>query len=215
MPAHRFIVRTTGGAAAALALSLALAACGDTTSTPSNTPPATAPTSAAAQPSKQFNDADMRFTQMMIPHHRQAIAMAELATERAQNQDVKKLAQQIKNEQDPEIQTMTGFLKAWGAQVPGDDAMSGMDHSNMSNGDMAGMPGMMSPEQMTQLSSAIGPEFDRMFLQMMIAHHQGAVTDAQQEQSEGMNEQAKALASNIVTTQTAEINRMQQLLQTP
>jgi transposase len=81
-------------------------------------------------------------------------------------------------------------------------------------GDMADMSGMMSPEEMTQLSSASGAEFDRMFLQMMIAHHQGAVTDAQQELSEGMNEQAKALASNIVTTQTVEINRMQQLLQT-
>jgi uncharacterized protein (DUF305 family) len=109
---------------------------------------------------------------------------------------------------------MTGFLNAWGAQVPQDDAMGGMDHSNMSIGAMADMPGMMSPEEMTQLSSASGAEFDRMFLKMMIAHPKGAVTDAQQELSDGMNEQAKVLASNIVTTQTAEINRMQQLLQT-
>jgi uncharacterized protein (DUF305 family) len=150
----------------------------------------------------------------MIPHHRQAIAMAELATERAQNQDVKKLAQQIRNEQDPEIQTMIRFLQTWGAPVPSDDAMGGMDHSNMNNGGMADMSGMMSPEQMTQLSSATGTAFDRMFLQMMIAHHQGAVTDAQRELSDGMNEQAKALASNIIATQTAEINQMQQLLQT-
>jgi uncharacterized protein (DUF305 family) len=217
MLTHRFAVRTAG-AAAAVALSLTLAACGGTAGTPSNTPPAAAPTPATAQSGQQFNDADIRFTQMMIPHHRQAVAMAELATERAQNQDVKTLAQRIKNEQDPEIQTMTGFLKAWGAPAPtADNSMSGMNHSNMNNGDMSGtadMPGMMSPEQMTQLSSATGTAFDRMFLQMMIAHHQGAVTDAQREQSDGKNEQAKALASNIITTQTAEINQMQQLLQT-
>ncbi|WP_433290601.1 DUF305 domain-containing protein [Pseudonocardia sp. CA-142604] len=207
MPLHQF----AAGTIAALALSLTLAACGGNTPT---TPPSPAgAASTAAQPSQQFNDNDVHFTQMMIPHHRQAIAMAEMATGRAQNPDVKALAQQIKNEQDPEIQTMTGFLKAWGAQVVQDDAMGGMDHGNMSNGDMTDMAGMMSPEEMTQLSSAGGAEFDRMFLQMMIAHHRGAVTDAQQELSEGMNEQAKALASNIVTTQTAEINRMQQLLQ--
>jgi uncharacterized protein (DUF305 family) len=215
MPTNRLVVRTAG-AATALALSLAVAACsGNTASSPSNTPPAAAPTPATAQPGQQFNDADVRFTQMMIPHHRQAIAMAELATERAQNQDVKNLAEQIKNEQDPEIQTMTGFLKAWGAPAPTEDnAMGGMDHSNMNNGTMPDMSGMMSPEQMTQLSNATGTAFDRMFLQMMIAHHQSAVTDAQRELSDGKNEQAKALATNIVATQTAEINQMQQLLQT-
>ncbi|GAA1194516.1 DUF305 domain-containing protein [Pseudonocardia alaniniphila] len=211
MPINQFAVRAAG-TVAALALSLTLAACGGNTPSTPNSPAGAAST--AAQPSQQFNDNDVHFTQMMIPHHRQAIAMAEMATGRAQNPDVKALAQQIKNEQDPEIQTMTGFLKAWGAQVPQDDAMSGMDHSSMSNGDMTDMSGMMSPEEMTQLSSASGTNFDRMFLQMMIAHHQGAVTDAQQELSEGMNEQAKTLASSIVTTQTAEINRMQQLLPT-
>jgi len=115
MPIHQFAVRAAG-TVAALALSLTLAACGGNASTTPNSPAGAAST--AAQPSQQFNDKDVRFTQMMIPHHRQAIAMAEMATDRAQSPDVKALAQQIKNEQDPEIQTMTGFLKAWGAQVP-------------------------------------------------------------------------------------------------
>ena len=86
MPTHHFTVRTAG-TVAALALSLTLAACGGNTSTPPSTPAGAAST--AAQPGQQFNDNDVRFTQMMIPHHREAIAMAELATDRAQNQEVK------------------------------------------------------------------------------------------------------------------------------
>ena len=214
MPTHRLVTRAAG----ALVLFLALAACSGNTGTTSNTAPTAAPIPATAQAGQQFNDADVHFAQMMIPHHQQAIAMADLAADRAESADVKTLAQQIKSEQDPEIQTMTGFLKDWGAAVPAEDGampgMSGMDHGDMNQGGPAAMPGMMTPEQMSQLSSASGTAFDRMFLQMMIAHHQGAVTDAQREQSEGMNEQAKALASNIVTAQTEEINRMQQLLQT-
>jgi uncharacterized protein (DUF305 family) len=214
MPTHRLVTRAAG----ALVLSLALAACGANTGTTTNPAPTGAPIPATAQAAKQFNDADVRFAQMMIPHHQQAIAMADLAADRAQSPNVKTLAQQIKSEQDPEIQTLTGFLQDWGAAVPtGNDAMggmAGMDHGDMNHGGPAAMPGMMAPEQMGQLSSANGTAFDRMFLQMMIAHHQGAVADAQQEQSAGVSQQAKALASNIVAAQTQEIKHMQQLLQT-
>lgn len=97
-------------------------------------------------------------------------------------------------------------------QYPADDGA--MDHGTMTNGSTPDMSGMMTPEQMGQLSSTSGAAFDRMFLQMMIAHHQSAVSDAQKEQAEGVNDQAKALASNIVTSQTEEIKRMQQLRQT-
>lgn len=117
MPTHRFSMRAAG-AAGALVLSLALAACSGNAGTTSNTAPTAAPASSTPQAGQQFNDADVRFAQMMIPHHRQAIAMADLATDHAQSADVKTLAQQIKSEQDPEIQTMTGFLKDCGAAVP-------------------------------------------------------------------------------------------------
>jgi uncharacterized protein (DUF305 family) len=211
MPTHRLVTRAAG----ALVVSLALAACSANTGTTPNTAPAGAPIPATAQAGKQFNDADVRFAQMMIPHHQQAIAMADLAADRAQSPDVKTFAQQIKSEQAPEIQTLTGFLQSWGAAVPTENgAMGGMDHGDMIHSSPAPMPGMMASEQMGQLSSASGTAFDRMFLQMMIAHHQGAVADAQQEQSEGVNQQAKALASHIVTAQSQEINHMQQLLQT-
>jgi len=90
-----------------------------------------------------------------------------------------------------------------------------MTSSSMSGSAMGGssMPGMMSEEQMTQLNSATGADFDRMFLQMMTEHHQGAVTMAQTEQQQqGQNPQAVTLADSIVTSQTAEIDQMNQML---
>jgi uncharacterized protein (DUF305 family) len=88
----------------------------------------------------------------MIPHHQQAIAMADLAADRAQSPDVKTFVQQIKSEQVPEIQTLTGFLQSWGAAVPTEDgAMGGMDHGDMIHSSPAAMPGMMASEQMGQL----------------------------------------------------------------
>jgi uncharacterized protein (DUF305 family) len=198
------VVAATG----ATVLSVALTACGGT-ATPSASGPAPGAPS-AAEAGQQFNDADVQFAQTMIPHHRQAVEMAELAADRAQSPEVIALAEQIKGAQDPEIATLTGFLQDWRAEVPTADAtggMPGMDHGE------GGMPGMMTPGQMTDLSAAGGAEFDRMFLQMMVAHHESAVTDAQREQSAGVNPAAKELAGRIATAQTEEIGRMQQLLQ--
>jgi uncharacterized protein (DUF305 family) len=207
-------IRTTTRAClagGALALSLALSACGGQSGTPAASPQA-APT-ASAQPSvsTEHNEADIRFAQGMIPHHRQAVEMAEMALDRAESADVKALAEEIRAAQDPEIITLTGYLQAWGAEVPADDGMAGMDHSGMQ--DMPGMSGMMTPEQMDQMQNASGAAFDTMFLQMMIVHHEGAVADSQRELAEGVNPQAKELAGRIVSTQTAEIDRMRQLLQ--
>ncbi|MBA2307724.1 MAG: DUF305 domain-containing protein, partial [Pseudonocardiales bacterium] len=131
----------------------------------------------------------------------------DLATGRAAKPEVKALATQIKSAQDPEIQQMTGFLRAWGAALPA----AGGQH-----GGAAGHTGtgMMTPQQLDQLRGATGAEFDRMFLQMMIAHHQGAIADSQRELAEGVNPQAKQLATSIMASQSAEITRMQQLLQT-
>jgi uncharacterized protein (DUF305 family) len=199
-------------AGGALALSLALSACaGD--SAPPSAPAAPSPsTSAQSGVSTENNEADVRFAQMMIPHHRQAVEMAEIAVERAENPEVKALAEQIRAAQDPEIVTMTSFLEAWGAEVPAEGDMAGMDHSAM-----PGMPdtdGMMTPEQMDEMRGATGAEFDRMFLEMMIVHHEGAVADAQRELDEGVNPQAKDLATQIISAQTAEIAQMRQLLET-
>jgi uncharacterized protein (DUF305 family) len=205
-----------GLAGGLLVLSLALIGCGGTT--PAGTAPASsAPAgSVTAQAGAQFNDADVAFAQMMIPHHREAVEMADLAVDRAQNPEVKALAEQIRAAQEPEITQLTGFLTAWGAAVPAAGSMSGMDHGNMSG--MSGMsgtpaiPGAMTPEQMEQLRTATGTGYDSMFLAMMIEHHRGAVDMAQGEVENGGNPDAKQLAEKIVADQNTEISRMQQLL---
>lgn len=204
-------------AGGAIALSLALSACAGGSTPPSA--PASAPTgsapsaSAPARVSTEHNEADIRFAQTMIPHHRQAVEMAEIAVGRAENPDVKALAEQIRAAQDPEIQIMTGFLQAWGAEVPDDTGMAGMDHSGTDHSGMSDRDGMMTPEQMEQMGTASGAAFDRMFLEMMIIHHEGAVRDAERELAEGVNAQARDLATQIIDAQTAEIAQMRQLLQ--
>lgn len=150
--------------------------------------------------SAAFNDADVAFAQGMIPHHQQAVEMADLATDRASSQEVKDLAAQIKAAQDPEITNMTGWLKEWNQPTQ----MSGMDSMDMT--------GMMSDTQMSDLTAASGAEFDKMFLEMMIEHHNGAIEMANTEISDGKNPEAIALAKTIVKAQEAEIETMQGLV---
>jgi uncharacterized protein (DUF305 family) len=184
-------------AGAALVLSVTLSACGGGTAAPTAAPTTTEPpVSAPADAGAQHNDTDIRFAQMMVPHHQQALAMAEMAVERAESPDVKALAEQVRAAQDPEIATLNGFLESWGIQ-PMD---SGMDHSGMGH---SGSGGMMTQGDMA---------FDKMFLEMMIVHHEGAVAEAEREVAGGANAQAKELASQIISGQTAEIERMQQML---
>ncbi|ETK36731.1 DUF305 domain-containing protein [Microbispora sp. ATCC PTA-5024] len=159
-------------------------------------------------PAADHNDRDVWFAQMMIPHHRQAVEMAKLAEDRAVGSQVKELAQKIRAAQDPEIQTMTGWLESWGVQAPGESAMP-MDH------DMPGMemPGMMSGTDMKKLEGLSGTTFDRAFLTMMIEHHHGAITMAEEEQGAGVYEPAIQMAASIISSQSAEIRTMKQLLQ--
>lgn len=163
----------------------------------------TSDSAGAEETSGEFNEADIDFATSMIPHHRQAVEMAQLARSRAERPEVLALAEQIEAAQDPEIQTMTEWLESWGEPVPAD--MGGHDMSGS-------MPGMMTMEEMQQLAAAKGTEFDRLFLTMMIAHHQGAIEMAQTEKTEGQNEDAVALAEEIETAQQQEIADMQALL---
>lgn len=153
-----------------------------------------------------FNAADVTFAQMMIPHHQQAVEMSDLAAERADSQEVKDLAAEIKAAQAPEIEMMTGWLEDWGEPVEG--SMGGMD---MGGG--GGMNGMMSEEQMASLEAASGAEFDEMFLTQMREHHVGAVMMAEQELEAGQFPAAKDLAQRIVDTQRAEIEEIDRLLE--
>jgi uncharacterized protein (DUF305 family) len=198
------ISRSTRAAVGMLALALAVSACGGSAAPTGSTAASEAPASAPADAGAEHNDADIRFAQMMIPHHQQALEMAETALQRTQNAEVRALAEQIQSAQDPEITTLSGFLESWGA-TPAAEGMAGMDHS--------GMSGMMGQGNMDALAGASGAAFDSMFLEMMIAHHEGAITEAEREVAEGANMQAKELAAQIVSDQTAEIEQMRQLLQ--
>ncbi|MGI3222676.1 DUF305 domain-containing protein [Streptomyces sp. GTA36] len=163
------------------------------------------PSAAASTPTSQGqnNAADVAFAQGMIPHHRQAVEMADLAPSRAESAEVKKLAEQIKKAQDPEIKTLSGWLTTWGEQVPAEGAM---DHS------AHGAGGMMTAEEMNELEKASGTAFDTAFMEMMIKHHEGAVAMAKTEKAEGAFPDAKKMADAIITSQTAEITQMNDLL---
>ncbi|GAA4061433.1 DUF305 domain-containing protein [Nonomuraea soli] len=179
----------------AVAGALALAACGNTSTTVTPATPASSPAASAAS----FNDADVMFAQMMIPHHRQAVRMADLAATRAADPEIKELAGRIKAAQDPEITTLTGWLTAWGEPVE-----APMHH---------GMPGMLSDDDMARLGAAQGAAFDRLFAEQMIAHHEGAIEMAETERSDGRDPAAKALAKEIAEAQKAEVAQLRKILE--
>ncbi len=159
-----------------------------------------APTASSAMPSISdvFNDADVTFTTGMVPHHMQAVEMAEMVADRSDNPEVIALAAQIKAAQQPEIDLMLAFLSTWGQQPPGHE----MGHEM----------GMMSDADMASLMGLSGAEFDKMWLTMMTAHHQGAIEMANVELTDGSNPQAKELATHIIAAQQVEIDTMAALL---
>lgn len=194
---------------AALAASLVLAACGSAESSASGSTKASASTASSAPVSTTKSEADVVFASMMIPHHAQAIAMADMALTQATDPKVKALAPKIKAAQGPEIKSMSGWLTRWGAPVPA--ANDGSEMSGMGGmGDQTG--GMMSAQEMTGLKNAKGAAFDRMWLQMMVRHHQGAVVMAQTALDHGTNPDAKKLARSIIDGQSAEITEMKSIL---
>lgn len=193
---------------ASAALALILAACGgdsedansvevgDSTSAPDTT-------TSAGEVDQTHNDADTMFAQMMIVHHEGAIGMADLAVLKAASEEVRTLAKDISAAQGPEIAQMTSWLEAWGEATR---PMDGMDHGGMD------MDGMSQEEAMADLEERSGTDFDRRFLELMIAHHQGAVEMAQPLLEEGENPQAIDLAKVIIDDQQTEIRKMEEML---
>ncbi|MEV4196629.1 DUF305 domain-containing protein [Streptomyces toxytricini] len=214
MSSKRSLARRTAAVLAAGAAALALTACGggtadgDASAGHSGHGPASSPSAAPSAPASAagHNAADVAFAKGMIPHHRQAIEMADLAPSRAASPEVKKLAEEIKKAQDPEIRTLSGWLTSWGEQQP---AEGSADHSGHGG---HGAAGMMTAQEMEGLKSASGKAFDTAFMELMVKHHEGAVAMARTEQSQGAFAEAKAMAQAIVTSQTAEIAHMQKLL---
>lgn len=153
------------------------------------------------------NAADVSFATEMIPHHRQAVEMAQMVLDRGTAADVKGLAQRIKDAQSPEIAELSGFLTSFGEPVPASGSMGGMQHGSSMNG-----MGMMSDADMQKMMKLSGAELEKVFLTSMITHHDGAIEMARTELADGSYAPAKALAQKIIDAQAKEITEMRTLL---
>lgn len=163
-----------------------------------------------------YTQADVEFMQGMIPHHAQAVKMCEMAPTHAGRREVKLMCERMLVSQRDEIHLMRVWLIDRGQYVPPPDATH---HKMTMPGGMAHdmlMPGMLSEEDMARLAKARGDEWDRMFLQFMIKHHQGAikmVEDLFATDGAGQGDDIYGFASDIFADQTAEIERMEKLLE--
>lgn len=176
---------------------ITLSACSSSNSSTDSTD-----TSAAA--SQSFNDDDVMFAQMMIPHHEQAIEMADIALDPTigASDAVRELASEIKNAQDPEIAFMKEVLAKWNKPTEMD---SSMDHSEM-------MDGMLSLDELDALGALRGSDFDTAWLEAMIRHHEGAISMAEDLLESGTNQELIDLGRKIIEAQQTEIDAMRALL---
>lgn len=208
MTSTRSLIRRAALGTTAVAAALVLAACGSDNGSDTGSGTQTSASAGAEDTAGAYNDQDVSFAQDMIPHHQQAIQMSKMAASQASSAEVKDLAARIEKAQDPEIETMSGWLESWGEDVP--SSMPGMDHGGHSGS--SDMPGMMDTEDMDELMEASGKGFDAMFLTMMVDHHEGAVEMATTEKDKGQYGPAQKLADDIITAQNAEIEEMNKLL---
>lgn len=175
------------------------------------------------------NSADVSYVQRMIKHHGQALVMTALVPEQASSTKVKRIAARIAAAQGPEIKAMRAWLKkeagdrksgshdghgTYGDQGGSDDHGSEKESENESGHgtDHGSMPGMASEKQLDALRDAEGEDFDRLFLKLMITHHQGAVTMATEVSMEGRNTLVGEMANDVIAQQTSEIHRMRGML---
>lgn len=149
-----------------------------------------------------YGDADVEFVTGMVPHHAQALRMAELVPDRAQDPRVRALADRISAGQGPEIEAMQAWLAEQG--LPAADEEIG-------HGGHSGMQAMLAPEQIARLVAARGADFDRMFLELMTAHHQGALEMAEQAGG-AQHPVVSEMVKDTVATQSVEIAQMQEVL---
>jgi uncharacterized protein (DUF305 family) len=157
-----------------------------------------------------YTAADVRFMQGMIGHHRQALVMSALVPERTTRRDFALMAERITLSQESEIAQMQRWLQQRGEALPAEDAHV---HAAMGHGEL--MPGMLTEAELTQLKNARGTEFERLFLQLMIKHHEGALHMVKQlyaSPGAGQEPELFILASDVDADQTAEIRRMRALL---
>lgn len=155
-----------------------------------------------------YTEADVAFAQNMIPHHEQALVMIDLVDARADGADLRKLTERMAISQQDEIAQLEGWLTDRGEEQPGAHHEHGGGHHGL-------MPGMLTDAELAQLRGARGARFDRLFLQYMIRHHEGAVIMVQGLLNEAAGGQEPAifqLAQHIASDQAIEISRMKHLL---
>jgi uncharacterized protein (DUF305 family) len=200
-PTQRRTYARAARAALGVSIALTLSACSDGDSTV-----ATAPSAEVVNGiSTSHNDADIAFINDMVPHHEGALAMAELAADRAASPKVKELATRIVAAQQPEIDSMQEMAKAWGVTL-------GQTDGGHSTGGHSSGGSMEMDADVAALEPLTGAAFDKEFLTRMIEHHEGALTMAEKQLADGTNTQAKALAETIISSQRAEIAEMKALL---
>jgi uncharacterized protein (DUF305 family) len=185
-------------AAAAVAAAGLLAGCGGTATSPAAAPP---PADRGVS-QERHNQNDVVFLQNMLSHHLQTSTMSDLAHTKATSLRVKTIALRIKAAQDQQITRIHNLLGAWGAP----------DSASASGSGSGAVPGMLTDQQLQQLKSSTGADFDQLFLQLMIDHQKGAIQMSQTELAQGSDPQARRLAQDTISGQQSEINQMQKLL---
>lgn len=143
---------------------------------------------------------DLQFIDTMTHHHEGAIQMAETVLKKSQNEDLKKFAQKIIDDQRKENARMKQWREQWFAGKPA--------AKNMAMPGMADSMKMMSGDEMKKMEAATGKDFDLMFLEMMIAHHKGALEMSKEAQTKAEHAELKTLAGEIIKEQEAEIKQM-------
>lgn len=146
------------------------------------------------------NSSDVMFAQMMIPHHQQAIAMADMVLNpsRHASEGLRNLATEMKSAQTTEVGTLTQLLEQWGEP-------SSMHH----HGEM--MNGMLSNDELSVLADLQGPAFDQSWARAMMAHHRGAISMARDVETSGVNRKVRQLARDMVKAQRHEITLLQRI----
>ena len=189
---------------AAFAATLAVSSCGTAAREDPREDQGLPASATSAEQVAAHNADDVMFAQMMIPHHQQAIELAAMVPDRSTDPDVIALAAKIAGEQQPEINTMKALLLQW--DVDPNEMSHESGHAGMA------MAGMVDDATMVKLDNLKGTDFDTLWLQSMISHHEGAIAMAKTEIADGKSADMVTLAGSIVTAQQAEIDQMKQML---
>ncbi|HEV2149680.1 MAG TPA: DUF305 domain-containing protein [Longimicrobiaceae bacterium] len=200
-------------AAAGLLAAVSIAACSPAARMPDrgSAGPAAGADAGPAPGERSYTGADVRFMQGMIAHHAQALAMTALAPARSRREDVRLLAERIEVSQEDEIAAMRRWLEKRGEAVPGPDA----HHGHHGSGGHALMPGMLTPEELARLAAVTGSAFDRLFLESMIRHHEGALVMVRElfaSRGAGQEPEIFQFATEVDADQRVEIARMRAML---